>query len=82
MSENFAVVEYENAMVEFNGDKDEAILERMVSNPIHVYNVIRDMEYFVSEILPLLLILNQRENSGDLQQQNLNSHSTDPLRHD
>ena len=52
MSQNFPLVEYENAFVEFNGDTNEAILQRMVSNPIHVYNVIRDMEHFGSEILP------------------------------
>ena len=52
MSINFPLVEYETALVEFNGDKDEAILQRLVSNPIHVYNVVREMEHFGSEILP------------------------------
>ena len=52
MSKNFPLVEYETALVEYNGDHEEAILQRLVSNPIHVYNVLRDMEHFGSEILP------------------------------
>ena len=52
MSINFPLTEYENALVEFNGNSNEAIRERIVSNPIHVYQLIKHTEIFGSEILP------------------------------
>ena len=37
--------------MEFDGDTNEAILQRIVSNPIHVYKLVRDMESFSSKML-------------------------------
>ena len=47
---NWPQVEYENALLEFNGDKTEAILQRIISNPIHVYKLIGETEKFASEV--------------------------------
>lgn len=47
---NWPQTEYENALLEFNGDKDEAILQRIISNPIHVYKLIKETEKFASEV--------------------------------
>ena len=51
ISLKFPVLEYENALIEFDGDINEAILQRIVSNPIHVYKLVRDMESFGSKVL-------------------------------
>ena len=45
---HFPVLEYDNALIEFDGDINEAILQRLVANPIHVYKLVREMEIFSS----------------------------------
>ena len=54
LSLNFPHVEYENALTKFNGDSNEAILQRIISNPIHVYKLVRDTEAFASQFVPML----------------------------
>ena len=54
ISQNFPHLEYENALKEFNENSNEAILQRIVSNPIHVYKLVRDTEYFASLVVPKL----------------------------
>mgnify|MGYP001501562414 CR=1 FL=1 len=51
---HFPVLEYENALIEFDGDISEAILQRVVANPIHVYKLVREMEMFSSGIVSKL----------------------------
>ena len=51
---NFPYLEYEKALKEFNQNSNEAILRRIVSNPIHVYKLVRDTEYFASLVVPKL----------------------------
>ena len=38
----------------FNGDTNEAIHQRIISNPIPVYKLVRDTEAFASQIVPML----------------------------
>ena len=54
-SMNWPQLEYENALVEFNADKSDAILQRIISNPIHVYKLIRDTEMFASKVYAPLM---------------------------
>ena len=54
LSLNFPIVEYEIALTKFNGDANEAILQRIISNPIHVYKLVRDTEAFASQVVPTL----------------------------
>ena len=55
ISFHFPVIEYENALIEFNGDIDEAILQRLIANPIHVYKLVREMEIFYSGAVSKLM---------------------------
>ena len=54
VSLSFPEYEYEAALVEYHGDIDEAIIQRIVSNPIHVYKLIKEMELFSSKVGPIL----------------------------
>ena len=51
---SFPALEYEAALLEFQGDIDEAIIQRIVSNPIHVYKLVKEMELFSSKVGPIL----------------------------
>ncbi len=42
--------EYKNALFEFGGNKDKAIYERIISNPIHVYKLVKEMQKFASVV--------------------------------
>ena len=54
VSLSFPELEYEAALVEYHGDIDEAIIQRIVSNPIHVYKLVKEMELFSSKVGPIL----------------------------
>ena len=51
LSINLPLIEYENALLEFDGDSQEAIFKRIISNPLHVYKLVRDTEHFGFHIL-------------------------------
>ena len=47
--------EYENALFEFDGNRIKAIYERIISNPIHVYKLVKEMQNFASAVYFALL---------------------------
>ena len=52
--------EYENALKEFDGNENKAIYERIISNPIHVYKLVKEMQKFASVVYFALVELSRQ----------------------
>ena len=55
MSINWPIVEYQNALCEFNGNKEEAILQRIIANPLYVYKLVKGMNKIKTAVYILML---------------------------